>query len=70
MYGGAAKMRQLSTVDHDAVAKPFKKNNNVALVDPLDCEKMLRKLEDETDTFLADVDVCMSEANATTSITV
>lgn len=68
MYGGAGKVRQLSPADHDAVAAPFKKNNDVAFVDPLDCEKMLRSLEDETDSFLAQVDVCMSVANATTTI--
>ncbi len=68
MYGGAGKARQLSAADHEAVAGPFKKNNDVALVDPLDCEKLLRSLEDEVDSFLAEVDVCMSVANATTVI--
>jgi len=69
MYGGAGKVRQLSAADQEAVSAPFKKNNDVALVDPLDCENMLRSLEDETDSFLAEVDVCMSIANATTHIT-
>lgn len=69
MYGGAANARQLTAADHEAVSGPFKKNNDAVLVDPLSCEKMLRDLEDETDEFLAEVDVCMSVANATTSIT-
>ncbi len=68
MYGGAEKARQPSAADHEAVAAPFKKNKDVVLVDPLDCEKLLQSLEAETDSFLAEVDVCMSVANATTVI--
>lgn len=41
MYGGPGKVWQLSMADHDGVAGPFKKNNGVSLVDPVDCEKML-----------------------------
>lgn len=66
----SSKVRQLTAADHDTVAVPLKKNNDTSLVDPLSCEKMLTKFEYITDPFLADVDVCMSVANATTTISV
>lgn len=70
VYGGAGKERSVAAEDHDAVATPFKKANEPTLVDPLDCEKMLRKIEEEMENFLAEVDVCLSVANATNSITI
>lgn len=68
MYGRSGKEHSLSTSDYDAVAVPFKKANDPDFVDPLNCEKMLKDLEDKADTFLAEVDVCLSIANATTTI--
>ncbi len=69
MYG-SGKEHSLSSADHDAVAVPFKKANDPVLVDPLNCESMLKELEEKVDNYLAEVDVCMSVANATTTIEV
>lgn len=68
MYGRSGKEHSLSTSDYDAVAVPFKKANEPEFVDPLNCEKMLNELKEKADSFLAEVDVSLSIANATTTI--
>lgn len=66
----AKRESQVSADDQDAVAKPFNEANEARLVDPVEMDKALSEMEDKIDRFLADVDVCLSVANATTSISV
>lgn len=70
VYGSAGKERLITEDGHDAVATPFRKANNPTLVNPLDCEKMLQKVDEDIERFLVEVDVCLSVANATNSITI
>lgn len=65
-YG--AKEDPLSAEDYEAVAGPYKKDNDVELFDPLNCEGLLKELEEKADAFLASVDACIAAANLTTII--
>ena len=52
----------------EAISKPFMKRNEATLVDPLKIEKVIEKLDEEIEDFLVNVDVSLSESNATTYI--
>lgn len=56
--------------DGDAVAitEPFIKKNKFNLVDPLNVEDLVEKLQSEVDEFEAEVDAVLSEINAITFI--
>lgn len=66
----AKREAQLSKDDYDRIAKPFQGSNEAKLVDPLNCENTLQKMEDRLDSFSAEVDVCLSIANAKNEITI
>lgn len=66
----AKKETQVSKDDYDRIAIPFLESNEGKLVDPLNCEKTAVKMEDRFSDFFAEVDVCLSIANATTEITI
>jgi len=66
----AKKDAQLSKEDYERISKPFYESNEMHLVDPLNCEKTVQKMEDAYEKFQAEVDVCLSIANATTEITI
>jgi hypothetical protein len=61
---------QLSKDDYDRIAKPFNEANEAKLIDPLNGEKTATRMEDKFEQFRADVDVCLSIANATATITI
>lgn len=46
----------------------FIKNNTYELVDPVQVKKTIDALAEEIDTFMAEVDACLSVSNATTNI--
>lgn len=54
--------------EFDAVAKPFMERNQPALVDPLDVREIIEKLSVKVDAFEEEVDITLSESNATTYI--
>ncbi len=54
----------------DAISKPFMKRNEATMVDPLKIEDVISKLDEEIEDFLVNVDVSLSESNATTYIEV
>ena len=54
--------------DVKAIVDPFVKRNEFHLIDPLDAEKLIEKLQNEVDEFEAEVDAVLSEINATTII--
>lgn len=56
--------------DNDAakVIDPYLDNNKFSLVDPLDADKLVQKLQSEIDEFESEVDAVLSESNAITTI--
>lgn len=52
------------------IVEPFVKRNEFQLVNPLDVENLVLKLQSEVDAFEADIDAVLSEINAITLITV
>lgn len=66
----AKRDSQLSKEDYDRIAKPFNESNEAKIIDPLNCEKTVQQMEDKIERFFAEVDVCLSIANATTTITI
>lgn len=46
----------------------FKKRNEPNMVDPISIREEIKKLEEEINSFLVEVDACLSEVNATTFI--
>ena len=59
----------LEDTDVSVVVKPYLESNTLTVVDPLDVEKKIKSLEENIDVFKAEVDAVLSEANATTLIT-
>ena len=57
-----------SDVEVKALTEPFIERNKLTLVDPLEVVKKLEDLQNEVDTFEAEVDAILSESNAITSI--
>jgi len=56
--------------EYEAVAKPFLASNEVSLVDPIGAKNAVEKLEEAIDAFLQNIDICLTESNARTEITV
>lgn len=54
--------------DVRAIVEPFVKRNEFHLVDPLDAEKLIDKMQAEIDDFTTEVDAVLSEINAVTLI--
>lgn len=56
--------------DYDAIAKPFLEANELNLLDPCKVPDRIEKLDEEIDTFIAEVDLCLTESNSITQIEV
>ena len=54
----------------EVITKAYKDANEASLVDPISLEKRIEELEEYVDGFMAEVDLCLSEVNATTYIEV
>lgn len=54
--------------DVKAIVEPYVKRNKLHLIDPLDVDKLIEKLQNEVDAFEIDVDATLSEINAITII--
>jgi len=65
IYGKAGKVRD---EDYNAVANPFKENNEASLVDPIEIKKKIEELDEYIDGFLSEVDLVLSEVNSQTDI--
>jgi len=59
-----------NSADYEAIAKPFLKNNKVNIVDPINIQTVIAKIEEEIENFEREVDFVLSESNARTEITV
>lgn len=54
--------------DYNTIAGPFLKANELNLLDPCNIANKIEELDDDIDTFLAEVDLALSESNAKTEI--
>ena len=54
--------------EYDAVSKPFMENNDAKIIDPLNVQSLIDRLDAEIDSFERDVDIVLSESNARTMI--
>jgi hypothetical protein len=52
------------------VTEGITKSDPIEVFDPLNLDQLIRSLEDEVQTFRANVDFALSESNATTKITI
>lgn len=66
----AKRESQVSREDYDRIARPFNESNEAKLVDPLNADATARAFEDKFEVFAAEVDVSLSIANATSTITI
>lgn len=57
-------------LEDNALAQNYVKENSYSLVDPINVNEVISKLDNEIDTFVTNVDYALSESNATTKITV
>lgn len=64
------KDRKVDEAEIEAIAKPFRSQNEATLVNPNGLETQIKSLQDEIDAFLLEVDYALSEVNATTQIDV
>tara|TARA_R100000656_G_scaffold90789_2_gene66025 strand:- start:424 stop:1038 length:615 start_codon:yes stop_codon:yes gene_type:complete len=64
------KDRKVDEAEIEAIAKPFRSQNEATLVNPNGLETQIKALQDEIDAFLLEVDYALSEVNATTQIEV
>lgn len=64
------KDRKVDKEDFDKIAKPFIEANYLDLVDPVKLDEEIDKLADYIEKFNSDVDIALSEVNATTTIEV
>lgn len=64
------KERKTSEDDMRTIKEAYLKNNEIKVVDPLKLQTKVSDLETEIEEFLTNVDFCLSESNATTTITV
>jgi hypothetical protein len=66
----AKEQVKASAEDIDNIRKPFMKANEVKLVDPLGVDTLIQQRSQDIAKFEADVDACLSEINAVTTITI
>lgn len=62
--------RKVDQTQYDAVAAPRRKENEPAMLDPLNVQQKIEKLESQIDGFLSEIDFALSEVNAKTEIEV
>ena len=54
--------------DYEAIAKPYRTNNEYGLVDPLGIEKLIAQMEEAIQGFISNVDAALQISNCTTYI--
>lgn len=64
------KDRKTNKDDFDNIAQPYIDANEMKAIDPIGVAGVIENLENEIETFEADVDIALSESNAKTLITV
>jgi len=56
--------------DYKTISDPFLNANKLNIIDPCNVSEAITKLDDDIDTFMAEVDLVLSESNAKTEIEV
>lgn len=64
------KDRKVDSSEISSLTEAFKKNNTPVMVDPLNLQDIIEKMESEITEFLSEVDIVLSEVNAVTKIIV
>jgi hypothetical protein len=68
LEANAGKDLKARDTEIDTITKAYKVSNEAILVDPINIEQTIKELDESIDTFLAEVDLCLSEINAVTHI--
>lgn len=66
-YGKEGK-EKITQGSYDAIAEPYRKANEYALVDGLDIEKVIKTMKEDVESFLSEVDTALQISNSTTII--
>lgn len=56
--------------DMQEISEPYLKNNQAALVDPINIDEKIKELQKQIDEFILNVDFSLSEINSKTEITI
>lgn len=70
LLGQQLMSEKKKTEDAEMFIKSYKELNEYKIFDPISIRKTIKEIEEEIDTFLAEVDFILSESNATTFIEV
>lgn len=62
------KDRKANSDEYDAISKPFLEANELKIIDPIEHDKTNKKLSNEIQTFVSEIDYILSESNAKTKI--
>jgi len=62
--------RKTSEDDMKTIRDAYLKNNEIRVVDPIQLDTVIPQIEDSLQEFLSNVDFCLSESNAVTTIAV
>jgi hypothetical protein len=61
---------KISNEDYDAIAGPFKTQNEPKKIDPIKIDDEIKSLQDKVDEILLNIDYILSESNSQTMITI
>lgn len=64
------KERKTSEDDMKTIKDAYLKNNEIRVVDPLKIDTKIAEMESRLEEFMTNVDFCLSESNAVTTVTV
>lgn len=65
---GKDSKQKINSDEYEAIAKPYRLNNEYGLVDPLGIDDLIREMEEEIAGFKANVDSALQISNCTTYI--
>lgn len=66
-YGKEGK-EKITQASHDAIAEPYRSANEYGLVDALEVEKLIKRMQDEIQDFESEVDTVLQVSNSVTMI--
>lgn len=66
-FGKESKQR-IAADEYDSIAKPYRASNEYGLVDPLDIEALIKKMEADINGFESEVDSALQISNCTSYI--
>lgn len=66
-YGKEGK-EKITEASFSAIANPYREANEYGLVDSLEIDKLIKKMQDDIEAFESEVDTCLQISNSTTFI--